>query len=384
MIKKEIAPDTVFVHDAARNDAITKRVLSRLVDAKIIALSEFGDPLSELGKSSLAPSSNEMFSEGKKKLLLTHYRGSWLKSCPGTSDHVCCNLWIVNPGEGCPLDCTYCYLQHYLKRNPTLKIYTNIDDLLLEIETIAAKQPDRLFRVGTGEVIDSLVWDSLTDLTLDLVPFFAKHDNLVLELKTKTDNVDNLLSLRGEHRGKTVVSWSVNAKSVTENDEAHACSLAKRIDAACKVVEAGYRVGFHFDPVIHFEGWEDEYLETIKYIFSRVSPQNVAWVSIGTLRYKQEMQSIMMDRFPESRLPFGEQFLASDNKLRYFQPLRFRLINFVWNELKSVSTEMPVYMCMESSTAWREIAGGRPTAGNELVEIFSRRGKLPIVERTVS
>jgi spore photoproduct lyase len=205
-----------------------------------------------------------------------------------------------------------------------------------------------------------------------------------LELKTKTDNVDNLLSLRGEHRGKTVVSWSVNAKSVTENDEAHACSLAKRIDAACKVVEAGYRVGFHFDPVIHFEGWEDEYLETIKYIFSRVSPQNVAWVSIGTLRYKQEMQSIMMDRFPESRLPFGEQFLASDNKLRYFQPLRFRLINFVWNELKSVSTEMPVYMCMESSTAWREIAGGRPTAGNELVEIFSRRGKLPIVERTVS
>ena len=88
---------------------------------------------------------------------------------------------------------------------------------------------------------------------------------------------------------------------------------------------------------------------------------------------------MMETRFPESKIPFGEQFLARDNKLRYLQPLRFKMIQFVWSELKAVHADIPVYMCMESAAAWRHIAGGPPASGSELVEIFSRRGRLPII-----
>ena len=370
-------PSRVYVSRDASNDALTERVLSRLPNATVEYLDEGADPISETSRPDLGDT--ERFNLGKKGLLLTRHRGSWLKSCPGTSSHVCCNLWIVNPGEGCPLDCTYCYLQTYLRRNPTLKLYTNVDGMLDEIKTRAAAEPSRLFRVGTGELIDSLVWDELTDHTLDLVPFFARIPNAILELKSKDDSVDNLVSLKDEHNGKTVVSWSVNAKSISERDEAKTATLDQRIAAAARVADAGYRVGFHFDPLVHFAGWEDEYRDTIAKIFAQINPEQVAWVSISTLRYRPEMQRIMIERFPESSLPYGEQFLAKDNKLRYVQPLRLKMMSFVWNELKAVRDELPVYMCMESSVAWKTVAGGAPVAGAELVEIFSRRGKLEIL-----
>ncbi len=375
-------PNTVYVSEDARDDVLTKRVLERLGDVPVTYLPEGQDLLA----ADVEPTIDDpkRFSQGKRRLLLTRYKGGWLKSCPGTSSHVCCNLWVVNPGEGCPLDCTYCYLQSYLKRNPTLKIYTNVNDMLSTIKEKVNSQPDRLFRIGTGELIDSLVWDDLTDLTKVLVPFFGGLPNAVLELKSKYNNVSNLLDLADVHNGQTVVSWSVNAREVTKKDEAFTARLEERIDAACAVIDAGYRVGLHFDPVIHFTGWEEAYREAVDYIFSRVNPEKVAWVSVSTLRYKRDMQKMMTERFPQSNLPYGEQFLAKDGKLRYFQPLRFKLVNFVWNEIKKIHQDMPVYMCMESSAAWREIAGGAPAAGSELVEVFSKKGKLPIVDSGVT
>ena len=362
----------LLITQDATQDPLTKRVRERLraknKDLDVEELGSSNDPLRTLSEKD--PVSG--FEQGKRQLMLTRYKGEWLRACPGTSQHVCCNLWTVNPGEGCPLDCTYCYLQTYLKRNPTLKLYTNTDEMLAAIESRAKAEPSRYFRIGTGEVIDSLVFDDLTDLSLDMVPFFSRLENAALELKTKTANVSNLLLLKNEHAGKTVVSWSMNARVVTDKDEAGTASFDERLEAAVKVQEAGYRVGIHLDPLIHFEGWEDAYRESVKEIFSALDKKQLAWVSVSTLRYKPDMQLTMEERFPESKLPYGEQFLAKDGKMRYLQALRFRLVKFVWDEIKRVDKDIPAYMCMESSQAWKTIAGGAPVQGEELKEVFAR------------
>ena len=373
-------PERVIVDSRVKDDPLTRQILSRLPGS--IAMSETGergDPLSA-NRANGTSDAVERFSAGKQLLMITRYDGEWLKPCPGTDGHVCCNLWIVNPGEGCPMDCTYCYLQSYLSRNPTIKIYVNTNEMIDAIRVRAEREPNRLFRVGTGEVIDSLVYDELTDLSLSLVPFFGSRENLLLELKTKSNTVRNLLTIpESVHQRRTVVSWSVNAKTVTEKDEAKTASLEERIAAAAEVVGAGYRVGFHFDPLVHFPGWEDEYRDTVQRIFREIDPKAVAWVSLSSLRYQPEMQEMMTRRFPNSRLPFGEQFLANDQKLRYVQPIRFQMLSFLKSVLKAESPELPVYMCMESAAAWRHIAGGPPVAGTELREVFSRRGFLNIL-----
>ena len=366
---KPFWPTRILVSSEASEDPITKRVLARMGGfAAVTEIERASDPLS-------GSSSADGVSQGKRTLVLQRYLGDWLEHCPaGTSSHVCCNLMTVNPGEGCPLDCTYCYLQSYLKNNPSNKIYTNVADMFAAIESRLSAEPQRFFRVGTGEVVDSLVWDELTDFSCDIVPFFGRQSNATLEFRTKTACVDNLLALRKEHNGNTVISWSVNAPSICQDEEKGTASLDNRISAAAQCIEAGYRVGFHFDPLVYFEGCEDEYRDTVARIFRVIDKDRVAWVSLGTLRYKREMHEIMKERFPDSSIPYGEQRFSPDKKLRYPQPIRMHLQRLVWNELKRYSPSIALYMCMENSAAWRSISGMMPGVNSNLVEIASRKG----------
>ena len=367
--KKAHWPDEVLLAQDAAEDALSERVLSRLPSDVPIRVYD-KDPQG-VGNDA------QRFTQGKKVLVLKRFPGEWLKACPGTKQHVCCNLWVVNPGEGCPMDCTYCYLQEYLLRSPSMKLYTNVADLLSSIENLCNSNPTRLYRIGTGELMDSLVWDDLTDFSSEIVPLFKRLDNGLLELKTKSACVDNLIGL--EHGEKTVVSWSVNAHEICDKDEALTASLSERVLAAAKVIEAGYRVGLHFDPLIIFPGWEDAYNEAVDFIFSSIDSSRIAWISVSTLRYKQPMQAVMQERFPQSKIPYGEQIRASDGKRRYIQPLRFKLVKHVWERINMHNPDVPKYMCMESRTAWRDISGGSPAAGSELAEVFSKKGKLRVL-----
>ena len=140
---------------------------------------------------------------------------------------MCCNYLVVELASNCPMDCSYCFLQDYLADAPLLTAYTNVDDALAEIDAVLRAHPERSFRIGTGELSDSLALDPITDLSRLLVPFFAARRNAVLELKTKTDCVEGLLEL--DPRGRVVVSWSVNAAAVIERDEPGTATLAERL-----------------------------------------------------------------------------------------------------------------------------------------------------------
>ena len=84
--------------------------------------------------------------------------------------------------------------------------------------SLTRARPDRPFRIGTGELTDSLALDRLTGLSRRLVPYFAELPNATLELKTKSAEIGELLNL--DSRGRTVVSWSVNAPAIVERDPA--------------------------------------------------------------------------------------------------------------------------------------------------------------------
>ena len=83
-------------------------------------------------------------------------------------------------------------------------LYTNTKDMFKDLDTVLSQAPADVCRVGTGEYTDSLILDHLTSFTQLLVPYFASKKNAFLELKTKTDIIENLEAL--EHRGKTIVS----------------------------------------------------------------------------------------------------------------------------------------------------------------------------------
>lgn len=356
-------PERILLERGVEESLITRTVLLRLPEVPV-ELIDSADLLVERSRSE-----SPTLTRAKRSLILARYKGSFFKACPGQQSrngvepNVCCDYFVINFASNCHMECTYCYLQSYLTF-PYLIVYANVDELLTELDTAFSSRPEYFFRVGTGELADSLALDPLTGYSRHLVEFFARRTNALLELKTKSDHIDELLSL--DHQGRTVVAWSVNPDFIQKTEEFKTATIRERFRAAKTCVEAGYPVAFHFDPMIHYEGWREGYHRLIEELFDRIPASSIAWISLGGLRMPPAQLDLMKQRFPKSRLPLGELVTAADGKLRYFKPIRVELYEALLGWIRDRSTEVKVYACMERPEVWDRALGGRPVSDQSL------------------
>jgi len=358
--------EKIYLEEKAEKDWVSQVVLRSLPNITVERLQD---------KRSLIKqylSITDPICVGKKNLLLTHFYGKRLKPCPGTSRHICCGYHVVNTITNCPMDCSYCVLQGYLN-NPLLTLYTNLDELLQEVDTFLSGDTRSLHRLGTGELSDSLALDPIFPLSQVLVTFFAKRNNGILELKTKSANVDHLLHLN--HQGKTVISWSLNPQKMIEEEEIRTAPLRERIDAAKRCQDAGYPIGFHFDPLIYDEDWGKGYQETIFSLFSQIDPKRVIWISLGGFRYPPQLKGIAKERFPNTKIFLGELFPGKDGKFRYLKEVRVDIYQKMLGWLREVDPDLFIYLCMESHAVWKEVFGWAPSSSHHLNHMFENRLK---------
>ncbi len=349
--------------EASQESPLAKRVMGYYAGVPVRLVSGAEEAWRDLEAAARDP-----IARGKKRLLLDVFKGPLLKRCPGTRGLLCCNYYVFNIISGCPFDCSYCILQYYLSDNPVLRVFTNLDEGLEELGEVFREHPRRFFRVGTGELTDSLALEGALGLAERLVPFFARWPNAILELKTKSARVEPLLGL--SPLGRTVVAWSLNPQEVIEREERGTASLEERLRAAELCQRGGYPLAIHFDPIILYRGWEGAYRSLLERLFSRVRPQGVAWVSLGGLRFPPLLKRQMGARFPESRLTLGEFVPSPDGKLRYLRAQRVRAYRLIVGWLKELGGELPVYLCMEGKAVWKAVLGSLPGEREDLKSIF--------------
>jgi spore photoproduct lyase len=312
----------------------------------------------------------ENLAKGKQQLYLCNNRGLFFKPCPGTREYQCCEYQVLNTGTNCPIDCVYCILQAYLNA-PWLTFHVNIDQLFHELSQTLSANPQQFFRIGTGEFTDSLAIDRLTCLSRPLVEFIGTSNNAILELKTKSAVIDNLPGL--VHNGKTVIAWSLNSTPIMARYELRSATLEERLQAAQKCAEWGYRLAFHFDPIIDYPGWQEGYAETINRLFETVPASAIAWISLGALRFIPSLKEIATRRFPSARMYYHEFITGLDGKARYFRPNRVRLYQHIHALLKKkADSRTCIYFCMESDEIWREVMGYTPGERGGLAQLLDR------------
>jgi len=363
---KPYRPERIFVERAVQDLPITRNVLERLPEVPTEQIDSRESLLQESKRW------NPTLQRTKKSLILAQHKGCFFKPCPGSRARdglksVCCNYFVINYASNCHMECSYCYLQSHLNF-PYMTVYANCEDLLSELQVAFSESPHRSFRIGTGELADSLALDLLTSYSVPLVEFFAAQKNAVLEFKTKSNCVENLLDL--EHGGRTVVSWSMNPRFIQEREEHKTATISERLEAAERCVQAGYPVAFHLDPLIFYENWEVDYEDLIEEIFDRIPTSSFSWISMGSLRMTGPLKEMMRKRFPSSFLPLGELVPSEDGKLRYFKPIRVGMYRKVLEWIRDKNSAIPVYACMEGSSVWREVfqdAPGEEELGREIL-----------------
>jgi spore photoproduct lyase len=329
-------PNRLYIERHIKDHPLTKKIISRLP----LVPAEYVEDYKTIGEDKPLPL---RACEDKNSLALAEKKGEILK-----------NIGRMESGQyylfhemDCKYDCEYCYLQYYFQTKVPV-IFVNRDEVLLKMEEVLRSHPRPYFHVG--EVCDALAFDPLTDFSLRISDLFSKYKNGVVEFRTKSTNVQNLLLLKS-HPKNMIPSWTLSPQRVVNAIEHKTPSLRERLNAARRCQDAGYEVGVRLDPIIIYEGWEEDYRGMVEEILIKLDPKSVDYISLGTIKLHKLLIDVIRRRFPDSPTVTAELFPGSDGKYRY---LKFQRVD-VYRKIASWVRGLNENICMDLSIETDEV-----------------------------
>lgn len=274
-----------------------------------------------------------------------------LGRCPVASPRtLCCNLQTLDAVENCGYGCSYCSIQSFFD-GKQIRFDKGFADKLKNLQLDANKT----YHIGTGQSSDSLMWGNSHGVLDAVIDFARDNPNVILELKTKSANVSHLL--RADAPKNIICTWSLNTPTLIQYEEHGTAALDKRLDAARKMADAGFLVGFHFHPIVHYDQWQQDYQRVVKQLGSSFLPEEVALVSMGTLTYiKSVMREIRKRAIPTQILKMP--MVDSNGKQSYPDEIKLSLFSHVYNCFpQSWKEDVFYYLCMENQRLWKPVFG---------------------------
>ncbi|MEA3384018.1 MAG: hypothetical protein U9Q20_05020 [Campylobacterota bacterium] len=286
-----------------------------------------------------------------------------LGACPVASEGTrCCNLLTLDAVESCGFDCSYCSIQSFYNQNK-IGIDKDFKDKLKNLEL----DPTQTYHIGTGQSSDSLMWGNKDGILDALFEFAIKNPNVILEFKTKSDNIkyfqDNKVP------PNIIVTWSLNTPVIIKNEEHLTASLEQRINSARVLANKGVLVGFHFHPIVVYKNYLDDYKKIYDELIEKFSPEEVVLVSMGTLTFIKPVIKQLRQREMKTKIlqmPFetinGKQSYSIDQKKEMFSHL--------YNSFQPWHNKVYFYMCMEAHSLWKEVFGYEYSSNNQMEEFM--------------
>ena len=148
----------------------------------------------------------------------------------------------------------------------------------------------------------------------------------------------------------------LNPQSITSKEELGTASIADRLESAKICYNYGYKIGFHFDPIIHYKNWEKDYKDLVNLMCDTIP--EIEWISLGTLRFSRALKPVIEKRFPKSDYIYAELVIGHDSKMRYYKALRENIYKKMCGWIRARNKKAAVYLCMEQKDMWEKALGG--------------------------
>ncbi len=272
-------------------------------------------------------------------------------ACPVASSKTrCCNLLTLDSVESCGFDCSYCSIQSFYNEGRV----TFDKDLQKKLDAIRLN-PNELYHIGTGQSSDSLMWGNRFGVLDSLVEFARKNQNVLLEFKTKSDNISYFLNHKNLPKN-LLFTWSLNPNVIIQAEEHLTANLDERLKSARKIADMGLLVGFHFHPMIYIKDFEKHYGEVFSKLLEMFKASEVALVSLGTLTFiKPVIKKIRAREFKSKILQIP--LVNASGKFSYPLDIKRKMFKFAYQSLKPWQKEVYFYMCMEDKSLWKDVFG---------------------------
>jgi spore photoproduct lyase len=288
-------------------------------------------------------------------------KGTILGTCPVSSEKTrCCKLNTLDAVLQCGFECSYCSIQSFYHGYQV----RFVRDLARHLERLTLDKAVPV-HIGTGQSSDSLMWGNRFGLLDNLTRFAADHPNVILEMKSKSSRIDYFLSHPPPFN--MVFTWSLNTPAVIAAEERGTAPLDHRIRSARQLADQGIPVGFHFHPMVWYDGWEAEYQAIVTRLTDTFSPDEVVMVSMGTLTFIKPVIRRIRERMAQTtilQMPMAD----CAGKLSYPFEIKKDLFSFLFQAFPDTwKSSVFFYMCMEDVDLWEPVLG-RSYPSNEAFE----------------
>lgn len=296
--------------------------------------------------------------EQKYTFTTENKEGFGLGLCPVASEKTrCCNLLTLDAVESCGFDCSYCSIQSFYNQN-TITFDSGFADKLLNLNL----DQNKTYHIGTGQSSDSLMWGNREGILDALFRFARENPNVILEFKTKSDNVKYFLE--NDVPKNIICTYSLNTQTIIDNEEHLTASLNKRVAAARKLADKGVKVGFHFHPIVEYENYLDEYKEVYEKLIREFKTSEVALISFGTLTFIKPVIKQLREREFRTKITQIPHVNAS-GKTSYPDSTKVEMFKSAYESFKPWHKDVFFYLCMEEHQIWEKTFGYQYSTNND-------------------
>lgn len=208
---------------------------------------------------------------------------------------------------GCAGHCHYCYLQTTMSSKPYVRVYVNLDEILDRTRQYIEERKPEITRFEAACTGDPVSLEHLTGALKYYIEFMGQQQFGRLRFVTKFDNVDSLLDAK--HNEHTEIRFSVNSDYVIRNFEPNTSTFEQRIEAAGKIADAGFPLGFIVAPIMKYEGWQDGYLDLLDKLSQRLANAKAQRFTFELIqhRFTKTAKNTIIKRYPKTKLDMEEE-----------------------------------------------------------------------------
>ena len=278
----------IYVEKSVAGDAMAQDILSRFSHSNVILIDHYKDvfnrPRQSFRLQKLAPS-----------LILAKRSGEVVyKGAPVCQDFGYDHFYYTTSAMNCLFDCEYCFLRG-MYGSGNVVVFLDIDRVFSKVERLLSRHPVYLC---VSYDTDLIALESLTGYVARWVEFTRTHEDLTIEIRTKSFRKDIYEKL--PFCDRVIFAYTVSPEEIIRRFEKKTAALPERLEAAACALSKHFPVRLCFDPIIYCQNWKDAYSSMLLEVQKYIDMHQLKDVSVGSFRIPADYMKKLRKDFPES------------------------------------------------------------------------------------
>lgn len=335
--------DTIYYEDNIKDHPKTLEILSRFHNARKICIERYGEVFNKRNQNFKLQKTNPAL------ILAEKHKGFVLPVPEGFGIGQKRNFYFSHM-YNCIYDCRYCFLQGMFS-SANYVLFVNYQDFSNEIENTIKKHQSDGLTFFSGYDCDSLALENVSHFMRFILPLFEKYPNTLIELRTKSVQLQPMMSL--PVLKNCLVAYSLIPEAISKSLDKKTPSIKRRIEAMKILSQAGWKLGLRFDPLIHGRDWKVLYQGLIEHVFKEIPVDSIHSISFGALRFPKAMFKKIYSLYPDEVL-FSGPLNQSKGLVSYKSHIENEMIQFCRECVSKFVSEQIIFNCSFEASSVEE------------------------------